>query len=130
MELSIDGGNYEIAFLKFDLGSVTAPVDVAMLRLYITNGADGQQFVYEVADDSWTESNLTWNNAPALGKEVGMTTGGEKEGILYIEVTDYINENFGGEVSLAIRSEDTDSLCFSSKEASEFPAQLDIFVIS
>lgn len=126
-ELSVDGGNQEIAFLEFDLSSVSAPVDVAMLKIYITNGATGQQFVHEVSENSWTESTLTWNNAPVLGKEIGMTTGGEKDGVLYIEITDYINENLGGLVSLAIQSEDTDSLRFSSSEASDFPAQLVLF---
>jgi hypothetical protein len=53
--------------------------------------------------------------------EIGMTTGGEKDGILYIEITDYINENLGGEISLAIQSTDTDQLYFSSSEASSFP---------
>jgi len=127
LELRVDGDNQEIAFLKFDLSSVTAPVDVAMLKLYITNGADGKQYVHEVSDNTWTESTLAWNNAPALGKEIGMATGGEKEGILYIEVTDYINEKIGGLASLAIQSEDTDSLRFSSSEASDFPVQLVLF---
>jgi hypothetical protein len=57
-----------------------------------------------------------------------MTTGGEKEGILYVEVTDYINEKIGGLASLAFQSEDTDQLYFSSREASYFPAQLVLFV--
>jgi len=127
LELLVDGGNQEIAFFKFDLSSITAPVEVAMLKLYITNGADGQQFVHAVADNTWTESTLTWDIAPALGMEIGMTTGGEKDGILYIEITDYINENLGGVVSLAIQTEDTDTLRFSSKEASYFPAQLVLF---
>ncbi len=127
-ELRIDGGNYEIPFLKFDLSSVSTPVKVAMLKLYITNGADGDpQFVYAVSDNTWTESTLTWNNAPALGEEIGMTTGGESGGILYIEITDFINANLGGIASLAIQSDETDSLRFSSKEASTFPVQLDLF---
>jgi hypothetical protein len=128
VELSIDGGNYEMPFLKFDLSSVSTPVKVAMLKLYITNGADGEpQFVYGVSDNSWTASTLTWNNAPALGEEIGMTTGGESGGILYIEVTDYINGKLGGLASLAIQSEETDALRFSSCEASTFPVQLVLF---
>jgi hypothetical protein len=126
-ELSVDGGSYEIPFIKFDLSSVTAPVAVAMLKLYITNGAEGQHYVYEVADNSWIESTLTWNNAPALGNEIGMTSGGEGDGILYIEITDFINANIGGEASLAIRTETTDTMCFRSSEAVDFPAQLDLF---
>jgi hypothetical protein len=124
--LRVDGGNQEIVFLKFDLCSVGESVDVAMIKLYITKGANGQQFVHEV-DNSWTESTLTWYTSQPLGEEIGRTTGGQKETILYIEVTDYINENIGGEVSLAIQTEDTDSLRFSSSEASYFPIQLDLF---
>jgi hypothetical protein len=126
-ELSVDGGNYEIPYIKFDLSSVTAPVDVAILKLYITSGAVGPHNVYKVADNSWTESTLTWNNAPAYGEEIGMTSGGEADGILYIEITDFINENIGGEASLAIQTEDTDTMRFRSSEATDFPAQLDLF---
>jgi hypothetical protein len=129
-ELSVDGGSYEIPFFKFDLSSVAQPVNVAMLKLYVTNGAQGPHFLYEVVDNSWTESTLTWNNAPALGMEIGMTTGGEGDSILYIEVTDFINENIGGQASLAIRTEDTDTMCFRSSEAAEFPAQLCLFTSS
>jgi hypothetical protein len=126
-ELSVDGGSYEIPFFKFDLSSVTQPVDIAMIKLYITNGAVGQHHVYEVVDNSWAESDLTWNNAPALGNEIGMTSGGEGDSILYIEISDFINENIGGEASLAIRTEDTDTMCLRSREAADFPAQLDLF---
>jgi hypothetical protein len=127
LELSVDGGNQEIAFLKFDLSSVAAPQKVAMLKLYISKGSTGQQFVHEVADNTWTESNLTWNIAPPLGDEIGMTTGGEKNSILYVEVTDYINGKIGCLASLAIQSQDTESLRFNSSEAANFPAQLVLF---
>jgi hypothetical protein len=53
LDLRVDGGNQEMAFLKFDLNSVSAPVDVALLKFYITNGSDGQQFVHEVDDNSF-----------------------------------------------------------------------------
>jgi hypothetical protein len=127
LELSVDGGNQEIAFLKFDLSSVAAAVDVAMLKFYISKGSTGQQFVHEVSDNTWTELDLTWNNAPPLGNEIGMTTGGEKDSLLYVEVTDYINGKIGGVASLAIQSQDSESLRFNSSEALSFPAELCLF---
>jgi hypothetical protein len=123
--LRIDGGSSpEWAYLKFDLRTMSGTVEAALLKLYISDGSIDRQYVHEVADNSWSESSLTWDNAPAIGAQVGMTTGGEKDGILYIAVTDYINRRAGASASMAIVPAGTDDLAYRSKEAGEFKAEL------
>jgi hypothetical protein len=48
-----------IAYLKFDLGSLTRPVVRATLRLYCTNASPDGGTVYPVADSGWIEGNRT-----------------------------------------------------------------------
>jgi hypothetical protein len=123
-ELRVGGEPTSTAFLKFDLASVEEPVAVALLKLFVTNGSSGQQLVHEVAETSWTESELAWRGAPVLGARAGMTSRGEKDSIVYVDVTDYVNKRAGGKASVALASGDRDELRFASSEATKFPVQL------
>ena len=58
------------SFLKFDLSGFDSRVTItsAKLHLYAENGNAGMNLgLYEVADDTWTETGLTWNNQPGSG---------------------------------------------------------------
>jgi hypothetical protein len=60
-------------YLKFDLRTYTGGIDSASLRLgavqiVLYPGGKNAVDTYGIDDDSWTTSNLTWNNAPPKGK--------------------------------------------------------------
>ncbi|WP_160711220.1 chondroitinase-B domain-containing protein [Chitinophaga solisilvae] len=64
-------GNDRLVYLSFDLNSVAGTVSNATLKIYgrlsdnrSTNIPVG---VYPVANTSWTENSITWNNKPAAG---------------------------------------------------------------
>jgi len=59
------------AYLKWSLAGTAAAVG-ATTKLtvnvnFISSGADGNVSLYQVTDDSWTETGITANNAPAPG---------------------------------------------------------------
>jgi hypothetical protein len=56
--------------LKFDLNSIPGDVVSAKLRLYQRTSYEDTRNVYAVADDSWVETAITWNNKPAFGNQV------------------------------------------------------------
>jgi len=58
-------GNNNIPMLKFDLSSVTDPIQSATLKLNKINNPTGYFQVYKGNDDSWSESTVTWNNHPS-----------------------------------------------------------------
>jgi hypothetical protein len=63
-------GNNRISFLKFSLASVAPDVTRAVLRIYgnRTTVIDANTTgVRSVANNSWTETGVTWNNKPAIG---------------------------------------------------------------
>lgn len=50
-------------FLKFDLSSLAGTVTSAKLKLF-SEGVNEEVFVRSVSNHSWSESTITWNNAP------------------------------------------------------------------
>lgn len=66
MVTEIDG---RYAFLKFDLNSVPGSIISAKLRMYQRLSFKDIRVVYDVADDSCTETGITWNNKPSFENE-------------------------------------------------------------
>jgi hypothetical protein len=65
-------GNNRRTFLKFDLSGVTGPVTSAKLRLFGNHAtATTADSAFAVANNTWTESGINWNNKPALGAKQG-----------------------------------------------------------
>ena len=56
------------SYLKFDLSGITKPITEARLQLYKSGIYDnGQVIVWALKEgfESWSETGITWNNAPA-----------------------------------------------------------------
>ena len=58
------GGNGRHAYLKFNVTGVTGPVTSARLRLRTQDQAITRFGIYRITTNAWSESTLTWNNAP------------------------------------------------------------------
>jgi len=113
-------GARNVSFIKFDLGQLgTAGIDQAVLRVFGENqGSDPTVIahVYGLASDQWSESTITWNNAPNLGatqnlgqvndisqnfiEDVGGTatvlghfTGTQTPGELMLDVTSFVKDH-------------------------------------
>ncbi|BDD11888.1 hypothetical protein FUAX_43200 (plasmid) [Fulvitalea axinellae] len=67
------------ALLRFDLSGVSSTISKATLRMVPVNSGNtiGQTQIraMAVADDTWSESGLTWANQPATGQELDSKTG-------------------------------------------------------
>ncbi|WP_406683282.1 DNRLRE domain-containing protein [Seonamhaeicola sp. MEBiC1930] len=57
------------AYFKFDLSSVPGPIVSAKLRIYQRTSHKYLRSVYDVTDDTWTETGITWNNKPSFENE-------------------------------------------------------------
>ena len=129
------------AYLKFDLSSVTAAPSSATLTLTvnsISNPATSSETVqfYSVADTTWTESGITWNNAPGLNRTNFSSTGtlltsksvALKPGTVTIDLTALVKANLGKVVTIQLIDASTENkyLVFNSKEATTGKPQLTI----
>ncbi|WP_066219888.1 CBM96 family carbohydrate-binding protein [Formosa haliotis] len=60
--------------LKFDLSNIPGPIISAKLRMYQRTRYEDFRVIYDIADDSWEESTVTWNNKPAFENERSRVT--------------------------------------------------------
>jgi hypothetical protein len=82
-------GFNRISFLKFNVPSGT--VTSAKLRIHgWSNTSTIALGVYAVANTTWSENTLTWNNKAALGAELGAFTVNTNAGWYEVNVTPYV----------------------------------------
>jgi hypothetical protein len=105
-------GNNRETYLRFDAGGVTN-VSSATLRVYgkvdLTTVPSIPVGVYSVANTTWTENTLTWNNKPASGTTALASATVTNTAYSYItwDVTNYVqSELLAGRsnISLALKS--------------------------
>jgi glucose/arabinose dehydrogenase len=104
--------NARESYLRFDLASVSGTVSSATLRVYgkvdLTTVPSVPVGVYAVANTTWSESALTWNNKPASGAGLDTSTV-TNTAYAYInwDVTSYVQAELAAsrsKVSFAMKS--------------------------
>jgi hypothetical protein len=113
------------AYIKFNLVGVT-DLSKATLRLYVSDpGPDGGGLyvvspTYPGTTTQWLETNLTWKNAPPIGGTPLAKLGPVKAKTwVEVDVTSAARDALAtnnGRLSLALRSNSTNLVVYSSKE--------------
>jgi len=108
------------SYLRFDLvGFAGLGVVSAKLRLFVTDASASGGSVYRVGN-GWSESQITWSNAPAISgaplASLGAVAAGEW---VEFDVTDAVGGD--GSVSLAVASTSSNSVYYSSHEGTNSP---------
>jgi hypothetical protein len=119
-------------YFKFDLSGISGTVSSATLRCYgsISTADTVTIGTYPVTDNSWTETGITWNNAPAIGATAlsSMAVTNTASQYLSWDVSDYIGSHLGGSASIALQSPKLTSVGAAfggnSREAVSNPPQL------
>ncbi len=107
------------SYLRFEVSGLTAGASRAMLRLY-TSGSQGASYtVQRVGDHSWSESAITFNNAPVVGTALGTSGTGNEDLWTAVDVTSAVTGN--GTYSFALTGGDATGLDFSSRESGNPP---------
>jgi hypothetical protein len=122
-------------YIGFDLSNINGTITSAVLKIYghleDNRSANIPIGVFSVANTSWTETGLTWNNKPATGSTALSTTTITDSIARYYswDITAYINsEKAAGRnaISLALinSSISTPRIVFNSKETGTNAPQL------
>ncbi|WP_339324710.1 polysaccharide lyase family 8 super-sandwich domain-containing protein [Paenibacillus sp. FSL W8-0194] len=102
------------ALLKFDLGSYEHEPYAVKLNVFgatsDSNGTVSTIGVFEVNDDAWHENSLTWNNIPAIGRQLDTVTFAGEQQWRTFDVTEYVRSQLKGDktVSLALQQVNSD----------------------
>jgi PKD repeat protein len=111
-------GTYH-SYLKFDVSGLSGPAASAKLRLYVTDASTDGGSVFPVAS-SWTETGITWANAPAIGGTAVASAGATAVGTwVELDVTAAVTAN--GPVSFALTTTTTNSSYYASRENTNKP---------
>ena len=106
-------------YVKFVVSGLDGAVSSATLRLWVTTGSNDGGRVHAV-ESGWTETGLTWNNAPALAGSALDAAGAVASGSwVEYDVTGAVQGN--GTVSFALVLQSTTSCYFSSREGEHAP---------
>ncbi|MEW6303639.1 MAG: polysaccharide lyase family 8 super-sandwich domain-containing protein [Verrucomicrobiota bacterium] len=116
------------AYLKFDLSqSSFTGINAATLNLTVASLPNGTTSVsvYQVTNDSWTESGITWANRPSLGALIASASVTSEGQVVSVNVASYVNGQFSGDkvVGLAVVPTTADGrwVSFGSRESSTKP---------
>ncbi len=118
-ELRVDGSPAKRAYLRFDVAGLTSEVSKATLRLYATSNLSTAIKVLRVADNSWGESTITYNNAPAIGTPIATVGAATAGAWLSVDVTSYVTGN--GTYSFVLTNANSTALGVASREATNKP---------
>jgi glucose/arabinose dehydrogenase len=111
-------GQYR-SYVQFTVSGLSGPASSAKLRLWVTDASSTAGSAYLVAS-TWTETGITWNNAPVITGSALSTIGAAPLGTwVEFDVGAAITGN--GTYSFAISGGSTDAVDFASREAANKP---------
>lgn len=121
-QLRVDGSPFVRSYLRFNVQNLSGRVTRATLRIYANSAASSGCVANIVGDNTWTESGLTYNNAPPLGSALG-SSGSFGGGVwISMDVTAYITGN--GTYNLAVTTPGSTAVSLASREAGTNTPQL------
>ena len=122
--LRADASPTMLSFLRFSVSGLNGAPSRAILRLYANSTQSTGVSVHHVADTTWGEKTITYNNMPAYDTAVAGSSGTIKtSGTFYsIDVTSLITGN--GTFSMAFTTTNSTAISLASREAGANAPQL------
>jgi hypothetical protein len=118
----VDGSPNVRSYLRFDVQGLNGRVSRATLRIFANSAASAGVVASSVSNNTWTESTINYDNAPAVGNMLG-SSGGFGAGVwINIEITAYITGN--GTYNLALTTPGSTAISLASRESGANAPQL------
>jgi hypothetical protein len=118
--LKIDGSPVIRSYVRLPVTGLTQPINSATLQVFTSSSSSSSTalVVKAVSDNTWSESTITFNNAPAVGPLLGSTslTAGSYASI---DVSSLVTGN--GVYSFALETTSTSAKTLSSREGANPP---------
>jgi parallel beta-helix repeat protein len=115
----IDDSPQKTAYLKFNIPSGTALTGGVKLRIYAQSTHSTGVTSYRVANNTWTETGITYDGAPTLGAASGKSGPLAASTWAEIDVASAVRST--GKVSLALKTSSSTSLRITSREGANKP---------
>jgi hypothetical protein len=122
MQPRTDPDREKNCYIMFNVSGVSGAIESATLRMRVDNNPIDDLTLHTVADTSWDEMTLIWNNAPAIGGALGTVFSLNTETWFEFDVTSTVTGN--GLYSFALKTTDELSLRKVSTKESAYPPEL------
>ena len=109
------------AYLKFNVPGVTGITKVTFRAFTLTSSGSGYE-LHSVADNSWTEGGLNYNNRPAVGPTIGRAKNFKANTWTTVDVTSVVTGS--GTFSFEMNATSSSLKLYSSREAGANAPQL------
>jgi fibronectin type III domain protein/calcineurin-like phosphoesterase family protein len=120
--LRIDGSPTVRSYLRFTVQGLSGTVTRATLRIFANSASTSSCVANAVADNSWTESAINYNNAPPLGSPLGSASPISTGIWISMDVTVYITGD--GTYNLAITTPGSTAVSLASRQSGANAPQL------
>ncbi len=107
-------------YLKFVVSGLTGPPVSAKLRLWVTNSGTNGGSCYKLSNTTWTETGITWNNAPAISGTALSSVGTSSTGT-WVEFNLAAAITGNGTYTLAISNGNSNAVDYASRQTSNDP---------
>jgi hypothetical protein len=112
--LRTDNSPMTRSYLRFNVQGVGSPVTRATLRIFANTASNGGFIVNSLADNTWAETTINYNNSPSPGGQIG-TSGSVTAGTWKtVDVTTYITGN--GTYNFALTGGSSTEISLASRE--------------
>lgn len=108
-----------VSYLRFNVPQLSGSVTKATLSVRASGASSTGVSARVVANNTWTESGLTYNNAPGLGAELSHSAGFASGSWVPLDVTSVVVSQ--GPVSVGISTATGDKKTFATRESSSPP---------
>jgi hypothetical protein len=110
------------SYLRFNVQGLNGPVTRATLRVFANSSLSAGYQALRVSDNTWVESTVNYNNAPAVGSLIGSSGAVSANTWTTVDVTSFITGN--GVFSLALNTTSSTAISLSSRELGANSPQL------
>jgi hypothetical protein len=113
--LRVDGNPVKHTYLRFTVSGLgSAAIQLATLRIYADSANSAGLSVSALSNNNWTETTLTYANAPACGNVIGNSSKFSAGTWVQVDVTSYIKS--AGTFNLMLGSLNSTNTILASRE--------------
>jgi hypothetical protein len=120
--LRADGSPIMRSYLRFNIQGVSGTITRVTLRVFANSASSTGYNIGNVTNNTWTESTINYNNAPAIGSSIGSSGRITAGTWTTVDITSLVTGN--GTINLGLYTTSSTAISFNSRQASANTPQL------
>ncbi len=118
-QVRVDGSPIVNGYLRFSVSGTSGSVLSATLMIYATSSQSVGYTAYQVSDNTWGETTITYGNAPAFGPAINSSGPVTLNTWTSVDVTSYVTTE--GTFSFGLSTTSVTALALASRESANPP---------